>query len=294
MGRLYESLKRAEAEFRQPGPSIDEFVRTPDFMGGFIAEPLQLESVSTATMEIGAKSYLVALTDPKGLASEKFRALVARLEHLRKDRELKSLLITSSVVNEGKTLVTGNLAVTLAKHSGSKVLVIEGDLRRPALASFLGLKRLQGVHHWWSSRKENIAHYVYKINSLPLWFLGAGEPCDQPSQILQSPEFSEAFAQLTGPFDWILVDSPPMSPTVDVNLWSRLVDGMLLVVREGFAPVRAVEQGIASLDSPKLVGVVLNENSELARKNYYYNDSVQSKEHVKKNANARISPKGAS
>jgi capsular exopolysaccharide synthesis family protein len=291
MGRLYESLKRAEAESRQPGPSIDEFVRTPDSMGGFIAQPLQLESVSTAAMEISAKSYLVALTDPQGLAAEKFRALVARLEHLRKDRELKSFLITSSVVNEGKTLVTGNLAVTLAKHSGCKVLVIEGDLRRPALASFLGLKRLQGLHHWWSSRKENIAHYVYKINGMPLWFLGAGEPCDQPSQILQSTEFSEAFAQLTGPFDWVLVDSTPMLPTVDVNLWCRLVDGMLLVVREGVAPVIAIEQGIASLDSPKLLGVVLNENSDFARKNYYSDDSGKAKKHARKNANGGNSPK---
>lgn len=294
MGRLYESLKRAEAELRQPEPSFGEFARTPDFMSGLMAEPLQLESVSRATMEIAAKSHLVALTDSKGLAAEKFRALVARLEHMRSERELKSLLITSSVVNEGKTLVTGNLAVTLAKHSGCKTLVIEGDLRRPALASLFGLKRLHGLHHWWSSREENIAHYVYKINGMPLWFLGAGEPCDQPSQILQSPEFSEAFAQLTGPFDWILVDSTPMLPTVDVNLWSRLVDGMLLVVREDVVPVKAIDQGLASLDSPKLVGVVLNDSSELAGKNYYQADSDQAEKHTNKNNKGKISPKGTS
>ena len=95
------------------------------------------------------------------------------------------------------------------------------------------------------------------------------EPCDQPSEILQSTEFAEAFGQLSGHFDWILVDSPPMLPTVDVNLWSRLVDGMLLVVREGVTSVKTLEQGIASLDSPKFVGVVLNDNSDLAGKKYY-------------------------
>jgi capsular exopolysaccharide synthesis family protein len=270
MGRLYESLKRAEAEVRQPGVSLDGFLPALDFMGNLISEPFRLEDVAAANIEITTSSRLVALTDPTGLAAEKFRALVARLEHIRTNRDLKSLVITSSVAGEGKSLVTGNLAVTLAKHSRSKVLVIEGDLRRPSLASVLGLRRFQGLQHWWASRKENIAHYVYKINGMPLWFLGAGDPCDQPSHILQSQEFSEAFAQLSGPFDWILVDSTPMLPTVDVNLWSRLVDGILLVVREGIAPVKAIEQGLASLDSPKLVGVVVNESSELSSKSYRY------------------------
>jgi capsular exopolysaccharide synthesis family protein len=269
MGRLYESLKRAESDLRQSGTYVNEFVRSPDFVRGLVAEPLRLESVSSATMESNEKSNLVALTDPQGLGAEKFRALAARLEHLRNERELKSLLITSAVVNEGKTMVAGNLAVTLSKHLGSRVLLLEGDLRRPSLASLLGLKRCQGLHQWWSSRSENIAHYIYKINAMPLWFLGVGEPWDQPSKILQSPEFSEAFGQLAGSFDWVLVDSPPMLPTVDVNLWSRLVDGTLLVIRAGVTPVASLEQGIASLDSPRLIGVVLNESSDLAVKNYY-------------------------
>jgi protein-tyrosine kinase len=286
MARLYESLKRAEAELRQTGSGSDEFKRTPDLKTDFFAEPLQLESVLTAAMEVSAKSHLVALADPNSFAAEKFRALVTRLEHIRNERELKSVLITSGMTNEGKTMITGNLAVTLSKHSGSRVLVIDGDLRRPSLASLFGLKRLQGLHDWWSSRKENIAHYVYKINGMPLWFLGAGEPFDQPAQILQSPEFSEAFGQLSGPFDWVLVDSTPMLPTVDVNLWSRIVDGMLLVVREGVTPVKAIEQGMASLDSPKFVGVVLNDDSDLATKSYYRSpDKVVSP--VSKNGNAK-------
>jgi capsular exopolysaccharide synthesis family protein len=263
MGRVYESLKRAEMERRQSGAWNNEPAYAADLLGSLITEPFELESVSSATMEAPSKSHLVALTDSRCLAAEKFRVLVTRLENLRNERELKSLLITSSVFNEGKTLVAGNLAITLARHSGSRVLLVEGDLHRPALASRFGLTRLQGLSHWWSTRKDNIAHYVYKINGMPLWFLGAGEYCDQPSQILQSAEFTEAFAKLAGLFDWILVDSTPMSPTVDVNLWSRLVDGMLLVVREGVARVKALEAGLASLDNPKLIGIVLNEVSEL-------------------------------
>jgi capsular exopolysaccharide synthesis family protein len=268
MSRLYESLKRAEMEHRPPGELGQEPVHPANFFKGLVIEPVDLEGTSAASIDVPPGSRLVAVADPKGLPAEKFRALATRLENLRNERDLKSLLVTSSVMNEGKTLVTGNLAVTLAKHTGVRVLVVEGDLHRPALASLLGLTRLRGLTHWWSGHNDNITGYICKLEQLPLWFLSAGESCDHPSQILQSPRFAETFARLAGSFDWIIVDSTPLLPTVDVNLWARLVDGMLLVVRAGAAPVKALKKGLASLDNPKLVGVVLNEATDFDQSKY--------------------------
>jgi capsular exopolysaccharide synthesis family protein len=210
------------------------------------------------------------LTDPRGLGAEKFRALVTRLENLRKERDLKSLQITSAAVNEGKTLVAANLAVTLAKHTGSRILLVEGDLHRPTLASIFGLGQLKGIGQWWSAReeKERITHYVYRLNEIPLWFLGAGATPDHPSQILQSARFAETFSRMASWFDWIVVDSTPMLPMVDTNLWSRLVDGTLVVVREGVTPIHSLKKGFESLDNPKLIGMVLNEASEYDHTNY--------------------------
>ena len=215
-------------------------------------------------------SHVVAFTEPNSLGAEKFRALVTRLEHQRKERELRSLQITSAVSNEGKSLVAGNLAATLAKHTGSRVLLLEGDLHRPTLASLLGLTHVKGVGDWWSAReeKERISQYVYRLSEIPLWFLGAGTVADQPSQILQSARFAETFVRLASWFDWVVVDSTPILPLIDANLWSRLVDGTLLVVREGVTPVDALKKSMASLDNPKLVGMVLNEASEFDRTNY--------------------------
>jgi capsular exopolysaccharide synthesis family protein len=268
MSRLYESLKRAEMEHRPPGELGQEPVHPANLLKGLIIEPVELEGASSAAIDVPSGSRLVAVADPKGLAAEKFRALATRLENLRNERDLKSMLVTSSVINEGKTLVTGNLAVTLAKHSGVRVLLIEGDLHRPALASLLGLTRLRGLSHWWSGHEDDITRYIHKLGNLPLWFLSAGESCDQPSQILQSPRFTDSFARLGGSFDWIIVDSTPLLPTADVNLWARLVDGMLLVVRAGVAPVKALRKGLASLDNPKLLGVVLNEATDFAQSKY--------------------------
>ena len=110
--------------------------------------------------------------------------------------------------------------------------------------------------------EQEISPYLYRLNDMPLWFLSAGKAFDQPSDILQSARFAEAFTKLGAWFDWVVVDSTPMLPIVDANLWSRLVDGTLLVVREGVTPVKALKKGLQALDNPKLIGVVVNEALE--------------------------------
>ena len=267
MSRVYESLQRVERERRQTEAAGGASAHTA-LLDNAVGKAFEMDGAPSVALNVPPGSRLISLTEPRSLAAEKFRVLATRLENVRNQRDLKSLLVTSSVIHEGKTFVTGNLGVTLAWQFGSRVLLIEGDLHRPMLASFLGLTQLQGLTHWWSGREENLARYVHKFNGIPLWLLGGGEPCDQPSKILQSERFAEIFTRFCGSFDWIVVDSPPMSPTVDVSLWSRLVDGMLLVVREGVAPIKALEKGLANLDNPKLVGVVLNEASESGQTKY--------------------------
>lgn len=231
------------------------------------------------------ESHLVALTDPNSLGAEKFRALVTRLDHLRNQRELRSFQVTSSVIDEGKTLVAGNLAVTLAKYSGSKTLLVEGDLHRPSLAHLFGLSELRGLNHWWSGEDQEFDKFAYRLNGMPLWFLPAGKPCDQPSDLLRSERFQKAFRHLASQFEWVVVDSTPMLPIVDVNLWSRLLDGTLLVVREGVAPVKALKRGLQALDNPKLIGVVVNEATEFDQVGYagqYYGGSDRGYKSAKK------------
>jgi receptor protein-tyrosine kinase len=289
MSRLHEALQKSERERRQAA------ALAPDPVPAVKVEEIAKADAPTAqknrsvNLAIPAESRLVALTEPFGLGAEKFRVLVTRLENLRKkQKELKSLQITSGGIAEGKTLVSGNLALTFAKGSHSKVLLIEGDLHNPKLASVFGLGQLPGLVNWWTGPKQDIHHSLYQLQDLPLWFLPAGGTHEQPSTILQSLRFAEAFAQLSRQFDWIVVDSTPMAPMVDVNLWSRLVDGTLVVVREGVAPLKALKKGLASLDNPKLVGVVFNDVSELDQaggydRYYVRNKSEKSTETEKEN-----------
>ena len=270
MSRLYDTLRKIEREKRRPGTAAPDPDQPVELLNNIVPAPGETTYGPNANIRPGKTSRLVALTDPKSLGAEKFRALAARLENLREKSELRSLQITSAVVNEGKSLVAANLAATFVKHFGYRVLLVEGDLHRPSLTTLLGLTDLQGINQWWRSQKEEaeIAPYIRKLDEMPLWFLGAGSTCDQPSQILQSARFAEAFMRLSGGFDWVVVDSTPMTPIVDANLWSRLVDGTLLVIREGVAPIKALRMGVKGLDNPKWLGIVLNEASEFDRVNY--------------------------
>jgi len=269
MSRLYETLRRVEMQRGSPSSTAQEPLPV-DLVNRVMSQPAGMDKVHAEKISVDHKARLVGITDPRGLAAEKFRALVSRLEHHRKERELKTLQITSAVANEGKTLVAGNLAVTLAKHTGSRVLLVGGDLHRPTLPLLFGQALIPGIGEWWSTRedKERILDYLRFFEEVPLWFLGAGISVDPPSQILQSARFAETFSHVASWFDWVVVDTPPMLPVVDANLWSRLVDGTLIVVREGVTPLRALRKGLDSLDNPKLVGMVLNEASEFDLTNY--------------------------
>lgn len=269
MSRLYEALRKSELENRQPGVVTTELAGPAAELVPAGIEAVELEGAQTVHPRVSSESHVVALTDPQGLPAEKFRVLVTRLRNLRGQQEMKSLQVTSSSVDEGKTLVAVNLAVTLARHSQNRVLLIEGDLHNPSLHSLLGLSHLKGICHWWREPASALSDFIYHLEGLPLWYLPAGERFDEPTEILQSSRLAENLAQLSGLFDWIVVDSTPLTPMADANIWNRLVDGMLLVVREDVTPVKALKKGLGTVDGPKLVGVVLNGASEFDRVNYY-------------------------
>jgi receptor protein-tyrosine kinase len=270
MSRLFEALKRLEADGHEPAETSAEFAQPVEILNNAMQMQTEIEGARSAKIDASPKARLVALSAPRSLGAEKFRALATRLDNMRHQRELKSFQVTSSLVNEGKSLVAANLAVTLASYNKSRVLLVEGDLHKPTLSSLFGLGAVKGLGDWWSGNEQDLARFLYQLDDMPLWFLSAGKAQDQPSDLLQSARFREVLSSIATQFDWIIVDSTPMLPIVDANLWSRIVDGTLLVVREGVATVTALKKGLESFDNPKLLGVVLNEASEFDQGNYAY------------------------
>lgn len=218
-------------------------------------------------INVPPSSRLVFLSAPESLAAEKFRFLGVRLRQMQLTRPLKKVLITSTIPEEGKSLVSANLAGVLAKRK-QKVLLLEGDLRRPTLAEKFGLPRLAGLGEWLRSNHQTLSN-IYRLNGTNLWLMPAGDSQENPLELMQSGKLSRLVEQLSGMFDWILVDSPPLLPLADTTVWSRLSDGALLVVREGTTEKAPLQRGLESLKKPELLGVVMNGSTESDHDNYY-------------------------
>ena len=220
-------------------------------------------------------SRLVFLTEPDSLAAEKFRFLGVRLRQLQQGRPLKKVLVTSTIPEEGKSTVSANLAGVLARRKQS-VLLIEGDLRRPTLAQQFGLGRLAGLGEWLQSGRQTVSN-VYRLEGPDFWFMPAGNPPENPLELLQSGRLSYLMGQLADLFDWIIVDSPPLLPLADTTVWSRVTDGTLLVAREGKSEKKQLQRGLEVLKKSDLLGVVLNGCVHPDHKSYYQRYSPTTK-----------------
>ena len=210
-------------------------------------------------------SRLVAVTDPQSLAAEKFRFLGVRLRQLQKTRTLKKVLVTSTIPEEGKSMVSANLAAVL--HRKQRVLLIDGDLRRPVLAEQFGLGKLPGIAEWLQGDRRELAN-IYHLDPLGIWLFPAGEPPVNPLELMSSVALNEMMKKLSEMFDWIIVDSPPLLPLADTTVWSRVTDGTLLVARVGKTEKAQLLRGLDVVKKPDLIGVVLN-SSEHTEHDYY-------------------------
>lgn len=220
-------------------------------------------------VSLAPENQLVSLTDKESLAAEKFRFLGVSLRHLRRERPLKKVLITSTVPHEGKSMVAANLAFTLARKRQQKVLLLEGDLRRPSLSAMFGIKKVPGICEWLQGEQKSLGN-ICRLEDLDLWFMPAGSATTNPLELMQSAKLSNLLEQLGSMFEWIIIDSPPVLPLADTSVWSRLADGILLVTRQGVTEKAQLVKGLEALDHQKLIGTLLNSSHSSTHSDYYY------------------------
>jgi len=228
--------------------------------------PMQCETLSiSATPD----SHLVCLPDMESPAGEAFHLLGVRLRHLRRQRPLKKLLITSTIPQEGKSMVAANLACTIALRTQQRVVLLEGDLRRPTQSKIFGLPQKPGICEWLSGERT-LVRSMYRLEGPGIWILPAGLATGNSLELLQSGRAAPLMEQLTTWFDWLIIDSPPMLPLADTSVWTNLADGILLVARQGTTQKRQLERGLEAVGTQKLIGAVLNSAKSVANTDYYY------------------------
>ena len=251
MSRIYEA-------FRQGRPEEDDSSPAKILTARFDGLLWDLEALQRVEPVLALDPPLRVLISANNLVAEQFRILRTRLECIRERRSMKSLLVTSSTAQEGKSFVAFNLAISLACRGRRKVLLVEGDLRRRSQSACMGLSGLPGFTEWRRSGAA-LSKFVYLVNGLDIFFLPAGHQIAQPVETLAARSTGDVLGEVSRVFDWVLVDSAPLVPLADASVLSRWCDTGLVVVRRDKTTRHGLLQALECIDPSKLVGFVLND-----------------------------------
>jgi capsular exopolysaccharide synthesis family protein len=201
---------------------------------------------------------------------EQYRHLAAVLHHAQKATGARSVMVTSALPSEGKTLTATNLALTLSQSYQRRVLLIDADLRRPRLREMFALPATEGLTDSLTTRTDSRLP-VHQI-SPTLWVLTSGRAVPDPMSLLVSPAMKQLLDDAGEAFDWVVVDTPPIGLLPDANLLSAMIDTALLVVSAQSTPYPMVQRAAAAVGTNRILGVVLNraEQTTMAGKFNYY------------------------
>ena len=226
----------------------------------------EVEQVTEATLLGGitfddeaASRPLVVQVSPQSPRAESFRQLRTNLRFVELTDEGRTFVVTSSVPSEGKSSTSVNLAITLAE-AGTRVLLIDGDLRRPKVAEYMGIEGAVGLTDHLIGQ-ANLDDVIQPWGAGNLHVLPAGQIPPNPSELLGSKAMVQLLDGLDSKYDTIIIDAPPLLPVTDASILSKLVSGgALMVVGSGRIRKHQLEAAIASLETVggRLVGVVLN------------------------------------
>jgi capsular exopolysaccharide synthesis family protein len=187
---------------------------------------------------------------------EQFRKLAATLHHAQTATGIRTVMVTSAVAGEGKTLTATNLALTLAESFRRNVLLVDADLRRPALHDVFQVPNVSGLSDGLKSATEGKLSLI-QISPL-LTLLTAGRPDADPMHSLISDRMKRVIEEARAKFDWVILDTPPVGLLTDANLLAAMVDTALLVVRASTAPHHYIERASEIIGRDRIIGIVLN------------------------------------
>jgi capsular exopolysaccharide synthesis family protein len=202
---------------------------------------------------------------------EMLRLLRTNLKYSFVAKEGKVLLVTSTGENEGKTTLSVSLAYILS-ITGAKVLIIDSDVKKPAIHSFFKAEQVPGYTELLIDEKLDVSTVIKNNGYSNLFYITAGRQPPDFAELLDSQRSKELMAKLKNMFDYIIIDSPPIGIISDAAILSSMVDGTIFVVKANGYPREHVMRGIKSLSSinAKITGIVLTHLDK--GKGYYYRD----------------------
>ena len=274
MGFFYQALKKATGVATDPqeGAAQDFGIETIE------SEPMRIASeVSTSAakhrrfdLRHPLESLVAFLAPPVEdeniVAMEQCRILRARIWETLRNKKMKSLLITSAMPGDGKTLLSVNLAFALSQIENVKVLLVDVDMRRPSVSRFLGMVPDKGLSDYLQGKASfddacwTLSDSLDLMPTLPLE--------ENSAELLHGSQMIEFLRVAKERYDVVLMDGPPLYPIVDAQVLAPLIDAAILVVRAGKTPFEISHQA-AELMRTKFIGSILN-GAQLGKRSGYY------------------------
>jgi len=250
---------------------LDNTIKFPEEVKNYLKIPYlgPVPAYATEGAAGGKPSDLVTLHSPKSTASESFRGIRTGILYSSADRPPQVVLVTSAGPGEGKSVCAANLAVTMAQ-AGSRVLLIDCDMRRPRIHKIFGQSREKGISSVLvgdgNAREAIVKTEVENLDILPV-----GPIPPNPSEILGSRKMTDLIEGLKKDYVRIVLDSPPITAVTDSVILAQKADGTILVIRAGDTPRQVVQNGLNQLQTVNagILGAVLN-GIKTGRDSYYY------------------------
>ena len=246
---------------------LDNRIKTPEEIVQHLGLP-SLGLIPVAPKAAGnGGDPMIDQSEP--IFSEAFRALRTNVLFSSAEEGTHTVVVTSTGPGEGKSLVTANLALALAK-AGQRVLLIDADLRRPRVHTIFGKKLVPGLSNLMIGASK-AAEVVQRGRIQNLWILPAGKIPPNPAELLGSKRFSEFLKSLKDHFDWVLIDSPPVMAVADACVIAHRATGVIFVVSADTTSRHTARQALEQLAQAhaRVIGGVLN-RVDLKRNPYYY------------------------
>ena len=202
---------------------------------------------------------LVSLTAPGSFAAEQYQGLRLTLERLGQGRGAQVIAVTSPAAGDGKTVTAINLSGTLVRGLEGRVLLIDADLRRPAVATQLALDAAsRGLTDALMDERLTLDDVTTVVAPHSLSVVTAGIARGAVHQMLRSARFERLLTEARARYDFIVIDTPPLLPVFDSALLAKLVDGVLMVVSANHTPRKLLGEALNLLDATKVLGIVFN------------------------------------
>jgi capsular exopolysaccharide synthesis family protein len=268
MSRIHDILAKAEREGSvrrthaaaapQPMPIVPPPVTAHTPMPAAEPRACERQPRPGRLIEAGQMSpLLVAALAPHVDIAEQYRTLRTRIVLGEDGRPRRALLVTSPAKGDGKTVTATNLALTMAQEFNRRIVLVDADLREPAVHTLLGLPRSPGLSEVLAGSLP-LDEALVELPEFNLTVLPAGAEAERPAEQLGSSGMRHVLDALRTRFDRVLVDVPPIVPLADVSVLAPQVDGVLLVVRAGATTKPAIEKALSVVDANRLLGIVLN------------------------------------